>query len=846
MQQLQLLLTLSLAISLATGTRLGRWTTCEYTAKCGGKEIAPLMERLHTRTGWRLVEEGDRVSVLNDYKFKLQDGSTPRSCTLSVNSKVIAHAVPERFAEAVRSVHRAIRIFYRNQTVVLPVSREFPRCTGCLGSPPRSLWKMRGHQVAQSQHLYQFRTAPELAEFITDLSIFGTNAIEIAHVPGPTLLNTTSDALIAISEMLNSRGMNMSIWWSASFVHTNLDAVSSLFSRIPQLNSLFFPGGDGGTLAWEDIIHAGKSLRRYHPSSSIWVSAQEVNSQVLSKFISALTTNTTLRDTLGDGGAVYGPHNRVTLKDFVKALSNPETPGAYPVSVRQYPDLAHSLNAQFPVLGWDAPWAMAYARQVVNPRPAFFARLVRDRSNGSTPTRGVGAYSEGLNDDLNKALVSRMAEDASVTMHQALHEYARYFFGADAEADAVDALLGLEKNWQGRARENVDQVMNTLASLESAAHKSINVQTSLSQNASRTIAQGHSDQIMNHSQLSWRMAMYLRRGLMDAYVQSGHLHDLARSAAAKSLLQNNLTDCRESVKRAQSILASTGDGKIHGSSSGSEDTRRHEWLRRILDLTLMLNESIGAEVLQTQDTQLNLKSLHVPERLYSNYLLQALTGILNGTWTSGSQDRKKGALRQAVTESGDSCAVKVANLLSRQNPGSGGFYDDMGSVSEKDHPHLVSSNSVGGGNDMGDPSGYFSAVQGGYEITSATVPPEWLRYSMSFYDAPLVLRYDSLDKELGYKLKIVYWHPNRDSTDDIYRLTAAPVSAQHVSGCHGNCTFLIHDYMPAPNPMRELHFAIPKEVTSTGTLELACSRRPGGGGNGKTCEVSEVWIVPNQ
>ena len=144
---------------------------------------------------------------------------------------------------------------------------------------------------------------------------------------------------------------------------------------------------------------------------------------------------------------------------------------------------------------------------------------------------------------------------------------------------------------------------------------------------------------------------------------------------------------------------------------------------------------------------------------------------------------------------------------------------------------------------MGDPSGYYSVVQGGYEITSTKVPPQWLRYSMSFYDAPLRLQYSGLDRAAKYTLKIVYWHPNRDSTDDVYRLVAGSGGSSSSSGTK-RPPVLIHDYRAAPNPMRVLTFPIPPEVyAQSGALYLECSRRPGGGGNGKCCEVSEVWVV---
>ena len=45
--------------------------------------------------------------------------------------------------------------------------------------------------------------------------------------------------------------------------------------------------------------------------------------------------------------------------------------------------------------------ARAAAPQVC-PLPSWCEHIIRLRGNGSTPTAGVGAYSEGLGDDLNK------------------------------------------------------------------------------------------------------------------------------------------------------------------------------------------------------------------------------------------------------------------------------------------------------------------------------------------------------------------------------------------------------------------------------------------------------------
>jgi hypothetical protein len=44
-------------------------------------------------------------------------------------------------------------------------------------------------------------------------------------------------------------------------------------------------------------------------------------------------------------------------------------------------------------------------------------------------------------------------------------------------------------------------------------------------------------------------------------------------------------------------------------------------------------------------------------------------------------------------------------------------------------------------------------------------------------------------------------------------------------------------------PVRPLEFDVPGEATATGELTLSWSREPGLGGNGRGCQVSEVWLI---
>ena len=52
-----------------------------------------------------------------------------------------------------------------------------------------------------------------------------------------------------------------------------------------------------------------------------------------------------------------------------------------------------------------------------------------------------------------------------------------------------------------------------------------------------------------------------------------------------------------------------------------------------------------------------------------------------------------------------------------------------------------------------------------------------------------------------------------------------------------------HGFQQKPNPVKPLEFDIPAEATRDGALTLEWTRPPGLGGNGRGCQVSEVWLI---
>ena len=53
----------------------------------------------------------------------------------------------------------------------------------------------------------------------------------------------------------------------------------------------------------------------------------------------------------------------------------------------------------------------------------------------------------------------------------------------------------------------------------------------------------------------------------------------------------------------------------------------------------------------------------------------------------------------------------------------------------------------------------------------------------------------------------------------------------------------IHGYQQKPSPVAPAEFTVPRQATSKGTLDLEWTRPAGLGGNGRGCQVSEVWLI---
>jgi hypothetical protein len=172
---------------------------------------------------------------------------------------------------------------------------------------------------------------------------------------------------------------------------------------------------------------------------------------------------------------------------------------------------------------------------------------------------------------------------------------------------------------------------------------------------------------------------------------------------------------------------------------------------------------------------------------------------------------------------------QVDEVLDWTNPGPGGFYDDLGNSAAQ--PHLVRGLPFDR-----DPASLTSSKTGFEEGDDVDEPDEkpvgplrisWIDHAESLVDQPLKLRYEHLDPSAQYKVRMVY---AGDSPKKKIRLVA-------------NDAIEVHPFIIKPLPFKPVEFDIPEEATRSGILNLSWFREPGLGGNGRGCQVSEIWLI---
>ncbi|MBI4600678.1 MAG: hypothetical protein HY721_01835 [Planctomycetes bacterium] len=294
--------------------------------------------------------------------------------------------------------------------------------------------------------------------------------------------------------------------------------------------------------------------------------------------------------------------------------------------------------------------------------------------------------------------------------------------------------------------------------------------------------------------LNWRLQQGLYRAYYDAYVRSRLLHETAlHDEAMASLRGVRATGSAAALARAEAALQRIASERV------AED-----WRGRVFELAEALFQSARMQLSVERYKAIsvgrgaNLDTIDVP--------------LVPVKWLRGQLAEVRGLPGEAER------LRAIDALLRRTDPGPGGFYDDLGDPARQ--PHLVK----GPGFDA-DPALLESASIG--FANDLDGPVAWWHHAQSLQDAPLRMRYAGLDPAARYKVRVVY---GGETPLQRIRLVAG-------DGIE------VHPLMAKPHPVRPIEIDLPPEATASGELILTWTRAPGLGGNGRGCQVSEVWVV---
>jgi hypothetical protein len=579
-----------------------------------------------------------------------------------------------------------------------------------LSTTPRT--RLRGHQLGYrpKTNSYDGWTVAMWDQYIRDLAVFGTNAIELIpprsddDADSPHFTLPPIEMMVEMSRIADAYGLDVWIWYpaldkdygDAATVDLAVKEWAEVFKRLPRIDAILVPGGDPGHTEPRHLFalleRQTSSLRQFHPNATMWLSPQGFTVDWMNQFYDLMAT-----DPAWLTGLVFGPQVRDPLPTL-RARVDPR------YKIRLYPDITHSLRAQYPVPDWDLAHAQTSNREPINPRPLDQTAIFRALDRYAI---GFISYSEGCNDDVNKIVWSALGWDRDAEPAGTLRQYSRYFIGDRYTDSFAQGLLALERNWRGPLLTNtgVDATLQMFQDLERAA-------------APRDLQ-------------NWRFQQALYRAYYDAYVRQRLIAERGLEAEAMAVLASARgSGARAAMDKAEAALARP-----------STTPALRALRARVGELAEALFQSIHM--------QLAVKP-YGAIAVGRGATLDTIDMPLNDrAWLTGRFEEIRGMTNE------DDRLVALDRIVAWTDPGPGGFYDDLGDPMRQ--PHLVH-----GPGPATDPGSFRSAAVGfGYR---AGWRLSWMTHAESFYDGKVEMRYDGLDPSARYRVAVVY-------AGDVYSFT---------------------------------------------------------------------------
>ena len=640
------------------------------------------------------------------------------------------------------------------------------------------------------------------AQYIRDLIIFGNNSVELIPpsgpgvewiaIPDPLMPLNTWDMTAALSALLDAYDMDVWLWLplednaaddpqrrAATLVDRD-----ELFAACKRIDDVFVPAGDPGNTPPQAMIpylrDLAALLHKHHPNAKLWVSSQKWGLQGVKYFTDYMRANRP--DWLA--GMVWGPSSPGSPQQ-ARQMVPPE------YGLRLYPDITHALRCQYPFPYLDEPWAQAYARQPIQPRPTQYAHICRTMSPG---TMGAVCYSDGTGDDVNKIIWDSLLWDPQADVREALRDYGRCFFGPEFADEVADGELMLERNWVGSAATN-PQVAQTFAHWRAMEKRATPKQLA-----------------------NWRFQQGLIRAYGDMFIQTRVRRDQALLERAYAELRKAPQVGPEAaMTAAETILAEADPSPLDFQAGtvpkeGSQAAHRPQAAHRLTSAPQLRDRihELGGELFKSIGMQLGMKEYGSSDGNRGAQLDNNDRPVSDCPWLAAQFPE----IRKLPTREAQLAAIE--QWLNWTNPGPGGFYDDLGNHANLMDPHLV--RSVTWEQDpefmLTPDDAHQSSMYPMYQRLS------WMNQAQS-YMQPLRLRYTGLDRNATYILKATYGGRGK-ALLQLYldgQKFGDPVESD-------------------PQRPTRHEFEVAKAMTADGVLDVAWDELGEGG-----AKVAEAWLI---
>lgn len=566
---------------------------------------------------------------------------------------------------------------------------------GGISSTPRKA--IRGHEMQPSPRANSPEEAWAKANFeqyVRELALFGMNSIEF--------LRNIPESYIRIAK---SYGMDI---WIVTYDNgpdfepgegedAELRFREKIFRRLPTIDHWCMKSGDPGDLTLSRFFEFSEKeaalLKKYHPEAKVWLAPQHFNDAPESYFEEfCQRTN----EAPWADGVVFGPWCRLSFEDLRGKIRD-ELP------LRNFPDITHIYSCQYPVPMMDLPISMTHGRICINPSPQAQKHI---HNRYESINVGSLTYSEGTNDDFNKFFWLMQDWNPELSAEECTRRYARVFIGSDMEDDYTAGTFGLERNMSGELEHNVG-IMETLAlwqKMESRADKAL----------------------MRNP----RFLMPLLRAYYDACIYRRWLREL------------------DIERRAFSELAKVGK---YGPDKASARARVILDKKKIKPEEKLLRKKcdILYKAVYRDAGRWTMEYQHCP-------LMDQIDIPLNDSeWICSQLDRID------LLTSKEERTAEIMRLVHRTDVCDGEFYYNLGDFSSEQVTRIE-------GSWADDPShlitphcGLGAKMKKGFVMThdgfdGKLVPRAWLTQAGMYYDRPLELTFDGLEKDCGYKVRVVY------------------------------------------------------------------------------------------